>query len=80
MIFSFYFRHYEVALYHFDVKIRDKTVVGKVHEKEKAANIYDDAIASGHGSYLVEKSDTSDTFKMSLGNLPPKESCTVNTM
>ena len=64
-------------MYYFDVMIRGKTVVGKVHEKEKAANIYDDAIASGHGSYMVEKSETSDTFKMSLGNLPSHESCTV---
>lgn len=32
----------------------------------------DDAIASGHGAYLVEQSkEQEDVFTASIGNLPP---------
>ncbi len=32
---------------------------GQIKEKEKAKDVYDDAIAGGHGAYLLEeKTDT----------------------
>lgn len=31
----------------------------------------DDAIASGHGAYLLEKKEHSNTFSANIGNLPP---------
>jgi hypothetical protein len=29
-----------------------------IQEKEEAKNVYDDAIASGHGAYLLEESES----------------------
>jgi len=44
-------------------------VKAKVQEKEKARNMYDDAITSGlTAAYAEEKAG--DIFSLSLGNLP----------
>lgn len=45
-------------------------------EKEEARNTYDDAIASGHGAYLLEQS-SEEMFTASIGNLPPKKQVIV---
>ena len=49
--------------------IDGRKIKGEVQEKEKAKNMYDDAIASGlSAAYAEEKSG--DIFSLSLGNLP----------
>ena len=50
--------------------IDGRKIKGEVEEKEKAKDMYDDAIASGlSAAYAEEKSG--DIFSLSLGNLPP---------
>ncbi len=39
----------------FWAEIDDKKIIGTIKEKEKAKEIYDDAISSGHGAYLLEQ-------------------------
>lgn len=45
-------------------------VKGTLKEKEQAKDEYEDAIASGHGAYLLEQS-SEESFTASIGNLPP---------
>lgn len=47
-----------------------RVVVGELKEKEEARNTYDDAIAAGHGAYMLEQK-SEKIFQASIGNLPP---------
>ena len=61
----------------FSAIIQDRKIVGRVKEKQKAQETYDDAIASGQSAFLVE-SERDDVFTVTVGNLPPKEKATVS--
>jgi Ca-activated chloride channel family protein len=74
---TFKFQVEEAVMYGFTVKTPAKTVVGQCKTKEEAQNEYDDAIASGHGAYLLEKVPKRDMFKISVGNLAPAHECIV---
>lgn len=54
----------------FEVEIDGRLVVGRVEEREKAFAAYDDALAGGHGAYLLDE-ERADVFTASVGNLPP---------
>ncbi|CAN9498563.1 unnamed protein product [Ophioblennius macclurei] len=54
----------------FEAFINGKHVVGQVKEKEAARKQYREAVASGHGAYLMDQ-DAADVFTVSVGNLPP---------
>jgi poly [ADP-ribose] polymerase 2/3/4 len=55
----------------FEAFINGKHVVGRVKEKEQARREYKEAIAQGHGAYLMEESEeTPDVFSVAVGNLP----------
>ncbi|MFN7989449.1 MAG: VIT domain-containing protein [Thermoanaerobaculia bacterium] len=54
----------------FEALVDGTVVVGKVMEKEKAFEAYDDAISAGHGAYLLDE-ERADVFTASIGNLPP---------
>ncbi len=54
----------------FEALIDDVHVVGEVKEKDEAFEIYDDAIAEGHGAYLLDQ-ERPDVFTASIGNIPP---------
>jgi vault protein inter-alpha-trypsin-like protein/VWA domain-containing protein len=54
----------------FEAIIDDTLVVGEVKEREKAFEIYDGAIADGHGAFLLDE-ERPDVFQASVGNLPP---------
>jgi Ca-activated chloride channel family protein len=41
-----------------------------VEEREKAFEAYDDALAAGHGAYLLDQ-EAPDVFTASIGNVPP---------
>jgi Ca-activated chloride channel family protein len=55
----------------FFAQIDEQRIDGICKEKEEAKDIYDDAIASGHGAYLLEQSEKPNKFTASIGNLPP---------
>lgn len=52
------------------VFIRDKHIIAKVKEKETAQKEYKEAIAQGHGAYLLEEEEP-NIFTMHVGNIPP---------
>uniref|UniRef100_F6V7V1 VIT domain-containing protein n=4 Tax=Ciona intestinalis TaxID=7719 RepID=F6V7V1_CIOIN len=55
----------------FEAFINGKHVIGKVKEKEVAHKEYKEAVAAGHGAYLMDE-ERADVFTISIGNLPPK--------
>ena len=61
----------------FSAVIQDRKIVGRVEEKQKAQETYDDAIASGHSAFLME-SEREDVFTITVGNLPPREKAAVS--
>ncbi|XP_041662697.1 protein mono-ADP-ribosyltransferase PARP4 [Cheilinus undulatus] len=60
----------------FEAFINGKHVIGQVKEKEKARKEYKQAIAKGHGAYLMDQ-DAPDVFTISVGNLPPGASVLI---
>jgi hypothetical protein len=54
----------------FEALIDGTLVVGEVKEREEAFRMYDDAMAEGHGAYLLDE-ERADVFQASVGNLPP---------
>jgi Ca-activated chloride channel family protein len=54
----------------FEAVIDGVRVVGEVQEKEKAFETYDNAMAEGHGAYLLDQ-ERPDVFTASIGNIPP---------
>ncbi|KAK3702964.1 hypothetical protein QZH41_012402 [Actinostola sp. cb2023] len=68
----------EAAVCGFQATIDGRTIVAEIQEKQEARDTYDDAISSGHSAFLLEESDeSSDIFQINVGNLPPKQSATV---
>ena len=63
----------------FYAEIDGKKVHGVVKGKQEALEEYEDAISSGHGSYLgqVEKTETGSKFEISVGNLPPNKTVEI---
>lgn len=56
----------------------EKTVEGKVTEKVKAQEKYEDAIAAGNAALLVEESEKDkDLLKMTIGGIQPMQEVTV---
>ena len=54
------------------IQIGDKTIIGKVQQKDEARKTYQSAIEKGHGGYLLEENEESpDVFSLHVGNLPP---------
>jgi Ca-activated chloride channel family protein len=54
----------------FEAVVDGTLVIGEVEERETAFEKYDDAIAQGHGAFLLDE-QRPDVFQASIGNLPP---------
>jgi Ca-activated chloride channel family protein len=54
----------------FEAIIDGTLVVGEVKPRDEAFRLYDDAIETGHGAYLLDE-ERPDVFQASVGNLPP---------
>ena len=61
----------------FEAFINGKHVVGTVKEKEQAKREYTEAVAKGHGAYLMEEADEGEVFTITVGNLPPRAECLI---
>ncbi|KAI0229496.1 Protein mono-ADP-ribosyltransferase PARP4 [Lamellibrachia satsuma] len=62
----------------FEAFINGKHVVGEVKEKQTAHREYKEAVAAGHGAYLMDQhEDLPDVFTVSVGNIPPKASVLI---
>ena len=66
----------QAAVCGFEALIGDKRVVGRVVEKEEAFEEYDQAMADGHGAYLLDQ-DRANLFTASIGNLLPGQQAVV---
>ena len=60
----------------FAARIGDRILRGRVEEREKAFEIYDDAMADGHGAFLLDQ-ERPNVFTASVGNLPPGETVEI---
>ena len=54
----------------FKAKIGDKTIQGAIEDKEKAFELYDNALIEGDGGYLMDE-ERPNIFTLSVGNLNP---------
>src|SRR3954469_13630703 len=54
----------------FEVITADRVLSGTVEEAEQATEKYEDAVAEGHGAFMVEQ-DRPDVFTVRVGNLKP---------
>ena len=54
----------------FEAIVDGTLVVGEVLERERAFEMYDDAMEHGHGAFLLDE-ERPDVFQASVGNLPP---------
>ena len=57
----------------FEAEIDGRRLSGRVEERENAFAVYDDALAAGHGAYLLDE-ERADVFTASVGNVPPGKS------
>ena len=64
------------AVFGFEAVIGEKRVVGRIAEKEKAFEEYDQAMADGHGAYLLDQ-DRANLFTASVGNLLPGQQAVI---
>ena len=60
-------------------KIGDKEIEAKIKEKERAKEMYDNAMAGGNAAvYAEKKSEKSESMKISLGGIPPLQGAQIN--
>lgn len=64
------------ALRSFEVELAGRRLRGEVATKDDAFRRYDDALAVGHGAFLLEQ-ESPDVMSISLGRLEPGEEATV---
>jgi len=60
----------------FTARIGNRLIHGRVEEREKAFEVYDDAMASGHGAFLLDQ-ERPNIFTVSVGNLRPQQSIEI---
>ncbi len=58
------------AICGFRAMIDKRVIQGRVEEREKAFEIYDNALIEGHGAYLLDQ-ERPNIFALSVGNLRP---------
>lgn len=66
----------DAAICGFEAEVDGRRVEGRVEEREKAFEIYDDAMADGHGAFLMDQ-ERPNVFTMSVGNLKPGSEATI---
>lgn len=60
----------------FEVLTGDRVLTAEIEESEAALERYDDAIAGGHGAFLLEQ-DRPDVFSARVGNLKPGQAAKI---
>ncbi|MEM7356658.1 MAG: VIT domain-containing protein, partial [Acidobacteriota bacterium] len=66
----------EAAVCGFAALLDERTLTGHVEERDKAFETYDDAMAEGHGAFLLDQ-ERPNVFTASVGNLRPGESVEI---
>ena len=60
----------------FQARIGERIIKGRVEERDRAFESYDDAMAAGHGAFLVDQ-ERPNIFTASVGNLEPAQSVEI---
>src|SRR5690242_5426289 len=61
-----------VSVVGFSCHVGNRLIVGEVKEREKAKEVYNDAVARGETAALLEQlPEASDVFTTAIGNIPP---------
>lgn len=60
----------------FTARVGDRLIHGRVEEREKAFEVYDDAMAGGHGAFLLDQ-ERPNIFTVSVGNLRPQQTIEI---
>ena len=61
----------------FSARVGDRLIYGRVEEREKAFEVYDDAMAAGHGAFLLDQ-ERPNIFTVAVGNLRPQQSIEID--
>jgi Ca-activated chloride channel family protein len=61
----------------FEIVTCDRVLTGCVDERERATELYMNAVAEGHGGYLLER-QRPDVFTINVGNLKPKQAVRIS--
>jgi Ca-activated chloride channel family protein len=67
----------EAAICGFSIELTDRTLTGRVEEREKAFKRYDAAMAQGNGAYLLDQ-ERPNVFHLSVGNLMPGQEAVIH--
>ena len=60
----------------FTARVGDRLIHGRVEEREKAFEVYDDAMAAGRGAFLLDQ-ERPNIFTVSVGNLRPQQTIEI---
>lgn len=66
----------EAAVCGFSARVGDRLIRGCVQERDKAFEVYDDAMAAGHGAFLLDQ-ERPNIFTVSVGNLRPQQTIEI---
>jgi hypothetical protein len=55
------------------IRVGDTEITGLIKEKEKAAEMYEDALARGHTAGLLKLKDQEKVLQMTVGNIESKQ-------
>ena len=69
-----------INLSKFEIIMKDKKVISKILNKEKAKEKYSDSIAQGNTAIKSEYSKSFKSYNVNIGNLGPKESLQLKTI
>ena len=67
------------VLSEFTATFDDKVIKTKVKDKEQAQEIYDDAMAGGHGAVIAERKKKDEVLTVKLGNLLPGQTAVLKS-
>lgn len=68
-----------VSVVGFSCQVGDRLIVGEVKERDRAKEVYNDAVARGETAGLLEQlPDASDVFTTAIGNIPPSAKVVIN--
>lgn len=66
----------DAAVCGFVIHTAEREITGEIEEREKAQDVYDEAVNRGHGAYLLDQ-ERPDIFTVNVGNLNPGQAVTT---
>jgi Ca-activated chloride channel family protein len=60
----------------FEARVGERRIAARIEERDRAFEVYDDALSEGHGAFLLDQ-ERPDVFTASVGNLRPGQAAEV---